>query len=82
MSTLSGVAELGKDYIKEKLDQFTAENYHQPSDEYNAETWDLRGVVQDAQLYLDIARKLDNEQTFPKWKEGSEFKAIREKSLQ
>jgi len=74
-------AELGKEYIKEKRDQFVAENYHQPSDEYLKGDWDLRGLVQDAQLYLDIARKLGNEQTFPGWKEGSEFKAIREKSL-
>jgi len=32
-------------------------------------------------LYFNIGQKLGNETTFPKWKEGSEFKAIREKSL-
>ncbi|MEM6377042.1 MAG: hypothetical protein AAF705_02440 [Bacteroidota bacterium] len=30
---------------------------------------------------INIGKKLGNETAFPKWKEGSEFKAIREKSL-
>lgn len=81
-------AEAGKDHVtkgiafgEEKSQEYTANNYHRPGDEYDPEEWDLGGMVQDAQLYFEIGQKLAGESTFPKWKEGSEFKAIREKKL-
>jgi len=70
----------GKAYAKTRNEEYGAKNYHQPSDEYSL-TWDLRGVEQDATLLYRIGQRLAGETTFPKWKEGSEFKAIREKSL-
>lgn len=80
-------AEAGKDHItkgkaygEEKSKEYTSSNYHRPSDEYLAEEWDLRGLVQDAELYFSVGQRLANESRFPEWKEGSEFKAIREKS--
>jgi Zn-dependent M28 family amino/carboxypeptidase len=73
-------AELGKDYVKEKRAAYLSQRYHQPSDEYVHGEWDLRGIVQDAQFYLNIARRLASESTWPEWKEGSEFKSIREKT--
>lgn len=71
----------GKEYGEQKNQEFTAKNYHRPGDQYDPEEWDLGGIVQDAQLYFEVGKKLGNETTFPKWKEGSEFKAIRENSL-
>ena len=71
----------GKAYGEEKSQQYTANNYHRPGDQYDPAEWDLSGIVQDAQLYFNIGKKLGNETTFPKWKEGSEFKAIRERGL-
>ena len=73
-------AELGKDYVKEKRAEYVSQRYHQPADEYVPEEWDLRGIVQDAQFYLNVARKLASENTWPEWKDGSEFKSIREKT--
>lgn len=73
-------AELGKDYAENKMSDYIANRYHQASDEYIAEEWDLRGIAQDAQLYLNVARQLAAESSWPEWKEGSEFKSIREKS--
>lgn len=67
----------GKEYARGKADDFTSNRYHQPSDEYRSELWSLEGVVQDAQLFFNIGKRLANEATFPKWKEGSEFKGIR-----
>lgn len=67
----------GKEYARAKADEYTAQRYHQAGDEYTAELWDLSGVVQDAQLFFNIGKRLANEQTFPQWKEGSEFKGIR-----
>ncbi len=68
----------GKEYAMEQKEKYTSTNYHQPSDEYNAEEWDLGGILQDAQLFFNIGQRLANEETWPEWKEGSEFKAKRE----
>jgi hypothetical protein len=38
-------------------------------------------MVEDLRLLFEVGYKLSNETTFPKWKEGSEFKAIRDKSM-
>jgi Zn-dependent M28 family amino/carboxypeptidase len=76
-------AESGNDHRKKGSaygvkvrEAYTANDYHKPSDEYD-ENWDLGGLVQDAELFLSIGRKLASESTFPKWKEGSEFKNAR-----
>jgi Zn-dependent M28 family amino/carboxypeptidase len=71
----------GKAYGEAKTREFTASHYHRPSDEYISEEWELGSIVQDAELYFAVGRKLANEDYFPQWKEGSEFKAIREKGL-
>ncbi|MBF9143126.1 M28 family metallopeptidase [Hymenobacter properus] len=70
----------GKAYAEQQRKDFEEKNYHQPSDEYDP-SWDLRGAAQDARLLFRVGQKLAGETTFPKWKEGSEFKATREKSM-
>ena len=68
----------GVEYVKEKAEQYVSTDYHQPSDEYS-EDWDLSGMVQDGSLFYEIGNILSNDTTsWPKWKDGSEFKAIRE----
>lgn len=52
--------------------------YHSPKDEYS-DSWDFSGMVEDARLLFGIGHRLSNESSFPTWKPGSEFKAIREK---
>ncbi len=68
----------GKEYAKAKADEYTAQRYHQPGDAYSPKLWDLSGVAQDAQLFFNIGHRLANERNFPKWKAGSEFKALRD----
>lgn len=70
----------GKDFGKQLQDDYTAHRYHRPSDEFNPE-WTFDGGIQDLQLLFLVGKKLANETTFPKWKNGSEFKVVREKSL-
>ncbi|WP_210514182.1 M28 family metallopeptidase [Hymenobacter terricola] len=70
----------GKAFAEKERKDFEEKNYHQPSDQFDPK-WDLRGAAQDARLLFRIGQKLASETTFPKWKEGSEFKATREKSL-
>ena len=69
----------GIEYGKKKKEEYTAKNYHAPSDEYDAESWDMSGVVQDAQLYYNIGWQLANSEVWPKWNPESEFK--RQKTL-
>jgi Zn-dependent M28 family amino/carboxypeptidase len=66
------------DEIKAYNDLYNTNKYHQPSDEYNPETTELSGVQLDLQLFFNVGLKLSNEDYFPKWYEGSEFKAARE----
>ncbi len=73
-------SEKGKDYVKEMKENYVSTNYHRPSDHYVPDEWDLTGMVQDAQLYFNVGKRLAGENTFPKWKEGSEFKAARDQS--
>jgi Zn-dependent M28 family amino/carboxypeptidase len=54
--------------------------YHAPSDEYSS-SWDISGIIEDMKLLFSVGYSLSNEAAFPGWKEGSEFKAVREKSL-
>jgi Zn-dependent M28 family amino/carboxypeptidase len=71
--------EKGIEYVKKLKDEYEQNRYHQPSDEYDPKTIELSGIQQDAQLMFEIAWRLGNEDYFPKWYEGSEFKAVREK---
>ncbi len=64
--------------IKKYNDNYRMVKYHQPSDEYDAKTTNLSGVQLDLQLFFNVGVKLANEDYFPKWYDGSEFKAARE----
>jgi Zn-dependent M28 family amino/carboxypeptidase len=69
----------GKDYGRTWLDDYVAHRYHKPSDEYSPD-WDVSGILQDLAVYYDVGLTLANSTRWPQWREGSEFRAIREKS--
>src|SRR5687768_10813599 len=73
--------EYGAEWGKEQAENYTKERYHSPEDEFDPQTWNLSGIVEDVQLLFAVGLRLSNESSFPEWKAGSEFKAIREKSL-
>ena len=66
-------AEKGKEYAKEFRDGFVAQRYHAPSDEYDADSWNMDGMLQDGQLYYDIGQTISSSREWPKWNEHSEF---------
>ena len=70
----------GEDFGKEKAKEYNDKHYHQPSDEYS-EAMDTKGMAQTANLMYQLGVKLSGETTFPGWKKGSEFKAIRDKAM-
>jgi Zn-dependent M28 family amino/carboxypeptidase len=67
----------GKEYGKQLQDDYTANYYHKPNEEYDPARWNLDGAVDDVQLLYNVGRSLANSDKWPSWKEGSEFKAIR-----
>ncbi|NNE76396.1 MAG: M28 family peptidase [Pricia sp.] len=69
--------EVSADSIKKLNDYYRTNIYHQPADEYDPNTTVLSGIQFDAQLLFEVGLKLANEDYFPKWNEGSEFKAAR-----
>ena len=68
----------GEEWTKERSDAWTAANYHQPSDEYDADYWDLEGAMDDLRLWFHVGLELAYSTDFPAWNEGTEFKAIRD----
>lgn len=77
--TDSGVSYIGKDenFAKTKREEYTANDYHKPSDEIKPD-WDLSGAAEDAELMLLVGYNVANAETLPEWKPGNEFKAIRD----
>lgn len=70
--------EKGKEYGKQLQDDYVANYYHKPNEEYDPARWNLDGAVDDVQLLYNVGRSLANSDKWPGWKEGSEFKAIRD----
>lgn len=70
--------EKGVEYGKQLQEDYVAKYYHKPSDEYDTSRWNLEGAVEDARLLFNVGKKLAFETTWPQWKEGSEFKAVRD----
>lgn len=68
----------GVEYGEKMSADYTANRYHQPADEYDATTWRLDGALEDLQLLYEVGRRLAFESSWPQWREGSEFRAIRE----
>jgi len=81
--TDSGISFIGKDqaYSKTKRDEYTANDYHKPSDEIKPD-WDLSGAVEDARLMMTVGYNVANAGKFPEWKPGNEFKATRDRMMQ
>jgi Zn-dependent M28 family amino/carboxypeptidase len=77
----------GNEFIGKRADfgakmraMYDGTDYHNPSDEVKPD-WDLTGMAADAQLLFRVGVRVANAATWPEWKKGTEFKALREKSL-
>jgi Zn-dependent M28 family amino/carboxypeptidase len=67
-------AEKGIEYGQAQAADYTAQRYHKPADEFDA-NWDLRGVVQDLDALYAVGRRIADESTWPAWDDASEFSA-------
>lgn len=73
--------EHGREWVTEQNNHYLRRHYHQPSDEFNPD-WDLRGALEDLRLYYALARRLANSGEWPNWHASSEFRALRDRSLE
>ena len=69
-----------KDFGKQKREEYVNHDYHQVSDQIKPD-WDLSGAVEDLQLLLQVGYEVAQGDSYPQWKEGSEFKARREEMM-
>jgi Zn-dependent M28 family amino/carboxypeptidase len=53
--------------------------YHQPCDEFD-EKWTFAGTVQEASVAYSLGRELANSAAWPTWREGNEFKPLRDQT--
>jgi Zn-dependent M28 family amino/carboxypeptidase len=73
--------EKGKEYGKSLQEDYVANYYHKPNEEYDPERWNLDGAVDDVQLLYLVGKSLANSDKWPEWKAGSEFKAVRDSHM-
>jgi len=73
--------EHGEEWALAESNKYNKEKYHKPSDEFDP-NWDLSGAIDDLRLLFKVGYRLSMESTFPKWKEGSEFKAKRDADME
>ncbi len=64
----------------ERLQEYTSNDYHKPSDEVKPD-WNMSGGVEDLKLFLTIGYRVAQAEKPPEWRAGNEFRAIREASL-
>ncbi|MFA5939250.1 MAG: M28 family metallopeptidase [Sinimarinibacterium sp.] len=67
-------------YGMQKRREYTANDYHKPSDEVKAD-WDLSGAAEDMRVLMEVGWRVADDASWPQWKDGSEFKAVREAQL-
>jgi Zn-dependent M28 family amino/carboxypeptidase len=79
--TSNGIDVIGKEagYGEKREAEYNAKHYHRPSDEFDSATWTFEGGLDDLKLFFQVGKRLAFEEKMVQWKEGSEFKAIREK---
>jgi Zn-dependent M28 family amino/carboxypeptidase len=69
--------EHGEEYGRRLREEYTADRYHKPTDEFDEE-WDLQGAVDDLRLLFEVGYRLAQENSWPNWRDGNEFRARRD----
>jgi Zn-dependent M28 family amino/carboxypeptidase len=78
LKTGSDFVGKGKEYGNQLKVTYTQKYYHQPSDEFDTTRMNFEGGVEDLKLLFQVGKRLAFSDTWPQWKQGSEFRAIRE----
>ncbi|MBC6402248.1 MAG: M28 family peptidase [Hyphomonadaceae bacterium] len=70
----------GTDYGEAFSDEYVAERYHKPGDEYDS-SWDLSGLEQSTEILFELGYDLANSRDWPNWYEGTEFRSLRDNMM-
>ena len=84
MMSLAGASDLvegGRAAGQKWIDDYTGNCYHAACDAWTPD-WDLTGAVQDINVMFDIGNSFAYSDRWPEWKDGSEFKKIRDASAE
>jgi Zn-dependent M28 family amino/carboxypeptidase len=65
---------------RERINQWIAEDYHQPSDEIE-DDWNFDGMIEDGQLGFYAGYLIAQKDELPAWNPGDEFEAPRQRAL-
>jgi Zn-dependent M28 family amino/carboxypeptidase len=71
--------EKGEAYGRAWSEEYGANRYHKPADEFDP-AWDLSGMVEDLNALYQVGRQLADSDRWPNWYEGNEFRAVRDAS--
>lgn len=74
--------EHGAEWVSEIKAAYTTERYHQPTDEWDDELFDMEGAAEDVRLFEAVGRRIAGERRWVQWSKGNEFKAAREASAE
>jgi Zn-dependent M28 family amino/carboxypeptidase len=66
----------GPQWGEAQSEEYRAHRYRQAGDRYT-EDWDVRGAVEDLELYRSVGERLANSRRFPRWFPNSEFSGNR-----
>jgi Zn-dependent M28 family amino/carboxypeptidase len=66
----------GPAWGRAQLEDYFAHRYRQPADKYSAD-WDVRGALEELQLYYEVGNRLARSRRFPRWYPNSEFRMSR-----
>ena len=72
--------EGGVDAGRKAAEDYTANRYHKPGDEFDP-GWNMEGVMQDLEALYGVGQGLANNDQWPKWYAGNPFRAARDTSL-
>lgn len=81
-------ADSGMDFVgrpsgwgREMKNRYTTERYHKPQDEIY-DQWDLSGAAEDVEAYVRVGLMVASNPAWPRWSETSEFRRIRQESVE
>lgn len=79
LKTGSGYLGRPEGWGDERVGEYRASHYHQPSDEYQGD-WDFSGIAELARFGFELGRIVAEQPELPTWVPGDEFLPARERS--
>ncbi|HEX7494402.1 MAG TPA: M28 family metallopeptidase, partial [Bacteroidales bacterium] len=73
--------EHGKEWGKARIERWTMENYHKPSDNYEPDKWNIDGMIEDIRVYFEVGYDLSISKEYPQWNPRFPFKSLRDKMM-